>query len=323
MLMKPLVSVVIPVFNGGQFLERTLQSAQRQTYGDLEIIVVNDGSTDNSLELAKRHASSDPRLKVVAQNNRGVAAARNCGLEHASGEYVAFLDADDIWHPTKIERQIELLLAATGGKGDGSVYALQRNIDAHDRVLSSGRFWSRAGSFLDHFIGLLTDCGSGILTRRDLAIAVGGYDSTYRTLNAGGAEDLDFELKLIARFPMFVVPEYLVGYRVTHESMSRDTARMERALRAVIARHIKAGCVSRRNQRLIRGEFYMFLFGNHLGKRDVRGTLKALNALGWNDQTLGAILKLLPRKILRTFRKCFGHQSSGPKFYDISPLESA
>ena len=224
--MKPLVSIVIPVFNAERFLAKTLSSVLQQTYENLEIIIVDDGSTDTSGKIAAESAISDPRIRVITQTNAGVASARNTGLHQSSGEYVAFLDADDIWHPTKIARQMDVLRTSTNLTGLGSVYSLHRYIDAHDRVIASGRYWSRGGDLVTHLTTLRTGSGSAILTRRDLALAVGGYDTNYKVLNASGAEDLDFELKLAARFPMFVVSEYLIGYRSCPGSMSSDSNRM-------------------------------------------------------------------------------------------------
>jgi glycosyltransferase involved in cell wall biosynthesis len=106
---SPLVSVIIPAYNAARTLETTVQSVYGQSLQDFEIVIVDDGSKDNTLEVAQRIAASDSRIKVVAQPNSGAAAARNTGIKAAGGEYVAFLDADDLWLPQKLERQIALL----------------------------------------------------------------------------------------------------------------------------------------------------------------------------------------------------------------------
>ena len=213
--MKQLVSVVIPVFNAELFLERTLLSVQQQTYEKLEIIIVNDGSTDTSGQIAARYALSDPRFQVITQRNSGVASARNYGLQRSSGEYVTFLDADDIWHPTKIERQMDVLLSSTNSAGLGTVYSLTRYINSQDR----GCIWKileRAWKPRSPFSGIGTLCEwKQYLDATRLDAAVGGYDTSYKDLKTSGAEDVDFELKLAARFPMFVISEYLIGYADT------------------------------------------------------------------------------------------------------------
>jgi glycosyltransferase involved in cell wall biosynthesis len=102
---KPLVSAIIPVFNGEKFLAETIQSVLDQTYPNIECIVVNDGSTDRTADIVK---SFGKRVRYIERPNGGVSSARNVGIEHALGEYVAFLDADDLWKPEKTVKQLEV-----------------------------------------------------------------------------------------------------------------------------------------------------------------------------------------------------------------------
>lgn len=105
----PLVSVVIPVYNVEQTIRKALDSVLEQTYQNTEIIVVDDGSPDNSILIIEKHYS-DPRIRIIRQHNRGLAGARNTGIRNAKGRYIAFLDSDDFWQPNKIELQIEAML---------------------------------------------------------------------------------------------------------------------------------------------------------------------------------------------------------------------
>ena len=91
----PKISIIIPVYNAEQYLEECLLSISQQTFGDFEIWAINDGSTDRSLEILKKYQAKEPRLQVIAQENKGVSAARNLGLENAQGDYITFVDADD------------------------------------------------------------------------------------------------------------------------------------------------------------------------------------------------------------------------------------
>jgi len=102
---QPLVSVIIPIYNGEKFLQSTLESVFAQTYSNIEVIVVDDGSTDNSSSIAK----SFPDVRYIGQKNMGVSTARNRGIEFAAGDYIALLDADDLWDPKKIELQISYM----------------------------------------------------------------------------------------------------------------------------------------------------------------------------------------------------------------------
>src|SRR4051812_29793927 len=106
-----LVSAVIPAFNAERTINDTLRSVRSQTHRNLEIIVVDDGSTDRTRSIVEEHASRDSRVTLISQVNAGVAAARNVGWQSSHSEWIAFLDADDLWAPTKIEKQLEVMIA--------------------------------------------------------------------------------------------------------------------------------------------------------------------------------------------------------------------
>ena len=109
--MKPLVSVVIPMYNAQQFIKETLLSVINQTYTNIEIIVVDDMSKDKSATIVKDLSNKDDRIKYIyLKENKGVANARNIGIEAAQGRYIAFIDSDDLWKENKLERQIEFML---------------------------------------------------------------------------------------------------------------------------------------------------------------------------------------------------------------------
>lgn len=110
---SPLISVIIPMYNTGDYIEQTVKSVLAQTYSKLEVVIVDDGSTDNSAEIVEALKMNDSRIKYIYQKNQGVSAARNNAIANSSGEYLAFLDSDDLWMPHKIEKQLERL-EATG-----------------------------------------------------------------------------------------------------------------------------------------------------------------------------------------------------------------
>jgi len=109
MNVKGLVSVIVPTYNRAYCLARTLESALCQTYPNIEILLVDDGSTDDTAEMVMRKFGQEPRLRYLFQENRGVSAARNRGLQYARGEFIAFLDSDDIWEPWKLELQVSAM----------------------------------------------------------------------------------------------------------------------------------------------------------------------------------------------------------------------
>jgi glycosyltransferase involved in cell wall biosynthesis len=236
------VTVVIPAYNMEPYVEGTLLSAVRQTYRPLDVLLIDDGSTDRTREIAERIAARHGNVRVVSVANGGVAAARNLGIELADSLYVAFLDADDLWAPTKIERQVASL--ATHGHGEewAGSYALYRLIDTHDRVLDNGPASHARGDFFDeHLVWNPLGNGSNLLVRRDAALAAGGFNPEYAKAGVGGCEDLEFQLKLLRRHKIELVREYLVGYRLHPAQMSADTVKMRLGRVAVIEKLMAEG----------------------------------------------------------------------------------
>ncbi len=107
---KPLISIITPVYNAEKLLPDTIESVLQQTYTDFEMILVNDQSTDNSLAVLEDYAMQDSRIKYITlKENSGAAVARNTGLEQAQGDYIAFIDSDDVWHPDKLAKQLAFM----------------------------------------------------------------------------------------------------------------------------------------------------------------------------------------------------------------------
>ena len=232
--LPPLVSIVIPAYNAAGTIEETLHSACAQTWRDLQIIVVDDGSNDETAEIVRRLADRDCRIRLVQTPNRGVAAARNEGIRASRAEYIAMLDADDLWHPTKIERQMQVMLA--GPVQPGFVYCLYRNITATGCVTySSAAVECRGNVLARHAYMNFVGNGSALLLRRAAIEAAGGYDPGLRARGIEGCEDLLLQLRIASRFNVDCVPEYLVGYRQHVAMMSFDQARMLRSRRAALA----------------------------------------------------------------------------------------
>ena len=231
--LEPLVSVILPVYNGESDIEATLDSALQQTYRNIEVIIVDDGSRDGTRALVDALALRDSRVRVVAQTNRGVAAARNRGLAEARGEFIAPLDADDVWDPTKIERQVSRMMDA--GDDTGLVYCWWVWIDADGAVLDCSPRWGIEGSAAETLLQVnYTGNASVPLYRRRHVEQVGGFDVTLRDRDAQGCEDWDVALKVAERSSVAMVPSVLVGYRRRRESMSTRTSRMWRSHALVV-----------------------------------------------------------------------------------------
>jgi nucleoside-diphosphate-sugar epimerase len=226
----PRVSVVVPCYNSAWSIERTLTSILAQRFKDFEVIVVNDGSTDNLHERIHRFLA-DSRVRVIDQENRGLAGARNRGIAEARADLVAPIDADDLWHPD--------FLAATVAALDSDskapfAYAYSFRVDEQDRLLPVLRL---SRSPRHDFLGLLSlnsvGSGSAGVFRRALMQSVGGYDETMRRRGLSGAEDWKLVLRLAATATPVLVERHLVGYRLVGSSMSQANPR--RQLDAVLA----------------------------------------------------------------------------------------
>lgn len=257
-----LVSVVIPAFNAEPFIRRAIASAQAQTYSAIEIIVVDDGSTDRTAEMVEELAEQDSRIQLVRQSNGGVAAARNAGIDRARGAYVAPLDADDLWHPKKLRHQMDVIADSSGRFV--LVYTWYALIDEADRVIAipgdlpAHEGWAYAALVTGNFIGN----ASAPLMRRSILAEIGGYDPSLRRMNAQGCEDWKLYLAMAERGEIGVVPNVLVGYRQSASSMSGSVWQMKRSYDLVLsqaqARHPE---LPRRLFRWSKGYMYQWLAG--------------------------------------------------------------
>jgi glycosyltransferase involved in cell wall biosynthesis len=230
------VTAVVPAYNAGRTLEATLRSVRAQTYRDLEILVVNDGSTDRTGEIAASHAHADRRVRPIAQANAGVASARNRGLAEATGEFVALIDADDLWKPEKIAAQLEVLTRS--GRHTGLVYTWFAEIDERGRVLTVHRPAAEGDVLTDLCVKNIVGHASSPLMRTRDVLDIGGYDPSLRARNAQGCEDLDLYLRVAERSHFAVVKSVLTGYRKTRDAMSTDVRQMLRSYDIVIERWI-------------------------------------------------------------------------------------
>jgi len=231
-LNSSLVSVVIPAFNAEATLDETLRSVRSQTHSRLEIIVVDDGSTDGTCTIARAHAAVDTRVTLISQENGGVASARNAGWQIAHSDLIAFVDSDDLWAPGKIERQLEVMLS--GGDQVGLVYTWFDVIDERSQLRFRVKGRDITGDVLPHTLrGNFVGHGSSPLVRREALVHAGGFDSRLRNAGVHGCEDWLFYYRIATRFHFGLVREHLTGYRVASSRMSSDRPRMFKSFRMV------------------------------------------------------------------------------------------
>jgi glycosyltransferase involved in cell wall biosynthesis len=254
-----LVSVVVPAYNAAAVIRQTLDSVVAQTYKNLEVIVVDDGSSDNTGSIVQEYVEKDPRFHLVRQSNQGVGHAQNTAIRMARGKYIAPLDADDLWFPEKIEKQVTCI--ERSGPETGLVYCWSKFIDERGAPAGPGISCKFRGR-VHHLMILLDIVGNGSVPLfRSAALETIGLNLT-RAEQAGGqgCEDWDLALRVAEKFNYDVVREYLVAYRQTTNSVSLNTRNMVKSYTAVMSR------ARQRNRDLSSslfawsaGYFYLFL----------------------------------------------------------------
>lgn len=255
------MSVVVPAYNAQSTIVETLHSVLAQTHRRLEVIIINDGSTDRTSALVRQLMVEDSRIRLVEQPNRGLSAARNAGVDQANGEFVAPLDADDLWHPRFIEACLRAMVA--GGERTGFVYTLHHVIDEAGRIIASLPLHGFCGDVIDEHLALnFVGTGSAVLWRKQAMVQAGGFDTRIRE---GGGEDYLLQLRVAHAWSVQVVPLYLVGYRRTGMSMSSDPAASLRAHKLLVEIfNAEVAPIPRRIYRRSLGGAYRAALAKHL-----------------------------------------------------------
>ena len=216
------VSIIVPAYNYAEFIEQALESALAQTYPNIEIVVVDDGSTDQTPVILRRYAD---RIRIVTQDNLGLAAARNTGLREASHGLVAFLDADDVLLPGMVSL-LHGTLALVGGEC-ALVAANHSYIDASGRPLDKYPRGPQETVEVTRKDLLLRNrfATCGVLARRDALVALGGFNEELARV-----EDRDLWLRLVERRQILQVPDVLCQVRLHFRNMSKDAELMASCL---------------------------------------------------------------------------------------------
>lgn len=254
---RPCLSVVIPVYNGRDHLAAALESLIDQTRRDFEIIVVDDGSTDDVGDLVQKIAAgldpSGPAISLIRQDNAGVSAARNRGIAAARAEFVGFLDADDLWAPEKVARHLSLMSAQPSIELSFSGFDI---IDAAGRNLFEGLTPHKGGLSLDTLMVRNVIHTSTVIARREALAACGGFDT-----GLSNYEDFDLWLRIAARRPgnIYGITEALACYRRHAAQTTKDWRKMHegwlRVTSAVAARHPEKWAEVRRKAFIYHSEY--------------------------------------------------------------------
>ncbi len=229
----PLISVVLPVYNGEPYVAAALESILRQDYPHLEVIALDDGSTDRSLDILKRYRKADDRIRIVSRENRGLVATLNEGIALAKGDLIARMDADDISYPSRFSRQVALFAQqpqlAISGTGIDQLVGNRVVLGKPDPIYQSGE-WHILSMFFTIFMH-----STVMYNRKVIPDGMLVYDAGYVH-----AEDFDLFRRIAREFPAAMIDESLVAYRIHDDSVtSRHKQQMRRTHLKIVAENLE------------------------------------------------------------------------------------
>jgi glycosyltransferase involved in cell wall biosynthesis len=229
--MNPKVSVIIPVYNSERFIKETIESVLNQTCQDFEIIIIDDGSIDKSAEIIK--SFTDRRILYIYQKNEGVSAARNKGISASKGEYIAFLDHDDLWLPKKLEEQISVLRADSE---IGLVYSDCYYVNIEKEMMK--RFFEqskpyRGAVFPEFFMSNFIPCLTAVV-RKDVFKKVGLFNPGFSI-----SEDYDLFLRIAELFKVEYIDMPLAKYRIHETNFSKNIILTHREEIEILSKYLK------------------------------------------------------------------------------------
>ncbi len=208
---KPLVSVIIPTYNRGDIVMEAIDSVIQQTYRPLEILVIDDGSMDNTFRIIRNRfliLKSNLTIRYFYQSNKGVSSARNLGIMQSHGEYIAFLDSDDLWDKQKLEIQMNFL---SPHKDFMVCYTDEIWIRKGVRVNAKNIHRKYSGYIYEYCLPLCIISASSILLKRDVIDDIGLFDESL-----SACEDYDYWLRLCSEYPIYFVNQKLITKRAGH-----------------------------------------------------------------------------------------------------------
>lgn len=228
-MQKPQISVIIPTFNRGWILQEAIDSVLSQDCVDFELIIIDDGSTDNTLDLLQSYSG---RLKVLQQKNLGVSAARNLGIKNSCGKYIAFLDSDDLWLPKKLFMQLEFFACHREALICQTEEIWIRN---GIRVNPGKKHKKISGAIFEQSLSLCLVSPSAVMMDRRLFEEIGMFDE-----NLPACEDYDLWLRTSLKYPVFLLKKPLVIKRGGHADQLSKAAGLDQYRIASLVKLIKS-----------------------------------------------------------------------------------
>ncbi len=280
----PKVTVITPAYNAEKYLRQTIESVLAQTFQDFEMLIIDDGSVDSTRLISESYSD---KVTCIKKENGGVSSARNLGMSKANGDYIAFLDADDIWHPSKLEKQVNFL---ESNLDIGICYVGVECVDENLRTLS----YIEANSYSDYCEALLlyscvvSGSCSSVMIRRSFVEQIGGFDTNFTNY-----EDWEYWLRLSLETKFAPISEYLLKYRIKLGSASfNNTKTIEKNVLEALSKffnnkNLPAKYLSLQNQSYSNN--WLILSGEYLHKGKYVDSIRC----SWNA------LKLYPQNIFR------------------------
>ena len=300
----PTISVIVPAYNAERTILQTIDSIQQQTFKDIEIIVINDGSSDRTLEILD--TVRDERLKVYSYENGGLPTARNRGISRATGDYISFIDADDLWTEDKLEKQLFALQQnPKAGVAYSWLICMIEDSKAPENVtfVADNKASFSGNIYPDLLLGNFIGNGSNILARREAIESVKEFEPSLKS-----CEDWDYYLRLAAKWEFVLVPEPQILYLKTAGTMSTKAHIMEAEGIRVLEKAFKISPEFKPLKNKSLANFYWYCGGLYLDRSSSKKDLAEAEARFWRaiclypailltKNTYVLLLKLLLKQI--------------------------
>ncbi|MDP3704046.1 MAG: glycosyltransferase [Candidatus Omnitrophota bacterium] len=279
----PTVSVITPTYNRAALVREAIESILAQTFADWEAVVVDDGSTDSTPEILRDYARRDPRIRVARQNNQGLTAARNHGLRLAQGEFIAFLDDDDLWLPEKLHVQVAFMRTHPQAALSYSRFYLLGSRNGGQPVYPKRPGMTYRELVQGNFIQVPT-----VMVRRNGLDAVGEFSPAYR-----GAQDFDLWLRIARRYPIGFIDQPLACYRKHGANMTAKLVPMYEE-RIAVLKTIRPDRRLGVTRALVHRQIAMYHYRMarlHLDGRDYREAAGQFLQAVWHDPFVGSAMR--------------------------------
>ena len=342
------VSIVVPVYNAEQYVAETLRSVFAQTYQNFEVIIVDDGSPDRSIDICRQF--TDPRIKIIQQSNRGLPGARNTGIRHAKGAYLAFLDADDLWLPEKLEKHIKHLESSPD---IGVSFSYSAFIDGTGKPTGIYQIPRKIDGITPEYVLCRNPVGNGsaAVIRREVFEAIVYHENRYGTIeefyfdeNFRQSEDLECWTRIATHtdWKFAGINESLTLYRIHASGLSANALVQYASIERVIEKSCAATPTLEPYRNLAKAYYLRYVARRAVTLRDGELAVQMMHrslshSLGilWEEPqrsliTLGAayLLKFTPRPLYSHLERMalnitsyFQEQKFQPKSFTPQPLQ--